>query len=344
MFSSFVAQETTLSILLSIAGFVLSVLTLTGCQYTRMYFEAPNDADHIYFTPRNYLGVGFFGHQDFTRTIFEDWTEDETCYEYSDWEKARFKTPNFVLARNASVAAAVFGGLAFTSLIVLKVYFSQTKKSSSYFASFMFVSIACMLQWAGVVMFFEGSDEICDEARYGVLWSMLYPHGTHPEYSKFTFFSHCSIGPRGKLAIAATSLYGVALFFLAICMCCETAVLPEDSWEKNDAAEAESVEKFDEEADVIPKAEVFQSSPARSIKSAISVLKGTMIEDESDGPKTYNLDAVDVDVNDKGDKKKVEPDVEEVKDDDISYAQSERVEDLGDDVSMDPSRTGDTIL
>lgn len=296
------------------------------------------------------MGVGFFSHQDFTRTVFEDWTEDEACYEYNAWEKLQFKTPNFVLARNASVAAAVFGALAFTSLIVLRVYFSATKKSSSYFASFMSVSIACMLQWAGVVMFFEGSDEICDEARYGMLWSLLYPHGTHPEYSKFAFFSHCSIGPRGKLAIVATSLYGVALFFLMLRMCCESDVIPEEKWDEEAVAKAEPVENFDEEGAVaIPKEEVFQSSPARSIKKAISVLKGTMIEDDSDGPKTYNLGDDDkhsvtplaVDVDDK----KEELDVEEVKDenDDISYAQSERVEEMGDDISMDPSKAGDTI-
>lgn len=210
-----------------------------------------------------------------------------------------------------------------------------------------------------MTMFFEGSDEICDRSRYGTWWSSNYPHGDHPNYSKFQFFSHCTIGPRGKLAIIGTSLYGLATFLLTLSMCCDNA-FPDDNWPEEVDLEAASVEKFeeDEKTTAIPKEEVFQSSPARSVKSAISVLKGTMIEEQYDAPKTsgtdvdaYNIDplAIEVESEKRSDRNTENVDVKEShnvggdENDDISYEQSERMEEDFDDISMDPSRTGETI-
>lgn len=354
-------QDTTLSILLCIAGFVLSILTLQGCQFARVHFNGPEGMDHIYFSPRNYLGVGFYNHQDLERNILSDWTKDESCYPYTDWESEKFKTPNFRLSRNSSVAAAVFGALALCSLIGLKIFYRKVKKSNVVFLPFMLVAIACMLQWAGVTMFFEGTDEICDENRYGMIWNYTYPHTDYPDYSKFSFFSHCSIGPKGNLAVIAAALYGAATFLLTVCMCCENA-FPEDVSKEVDeeaVSASPSADSFEEErTKAIPQQEVFRSSSAKSVKSAISVLKGTMIEEESDEPKTYDtvvgraytidplaievgINAVDANNKDSPSVKESKNDDEDEDHDDISYEQSERM-DLEDDISMDPSSAGES--
>lgn len=154
-------------------------------------------------------------------------------------------------------------------------------------------------------------------------------------------------------------MYGLATFLLTLSMCCDNA-FPDDNWPEEVDLEAASAEKFeeDEKTTAIPKEEVFQSSPARSVKSAISVLKGTMIEEQYDAPKTsgtdvdaYNIDplAIEVESEKRSDRNTENVDVKESQNvggdenDDISYEQSERMEEDFDDISMDPSRTGETI-
>lgn len=200
---------------LSLIPFFLSLFTLIGCDYVRLHFAALNDSG-IYFTNPSWFGIGFINHQDYvTNKNSFSWELNATCSNYDDIGKDIFRSSNLSGSLMLTALATIMAVIVFATIIVLVCI-----KKSCFFGRLFNCTLSltsAVLQIGAIFHAFASSGGgVCDESKYGNNFYGTYSPFEYPKLTYMKFFSKCTMGATGRIAIAAAILQCFTFIWLCL--------------------------------------------------------------------------------------------------------------------------------
>lgn len=252
----------------------LGIASFLGCDYVRMNFGPINDTTKL-FPNDEWFGLGLFRMQDYsTNKSSLVWEHENTCYDYDDAGKEMFASNTIKNAGNLFVTSVILSAVALIALLA-SVYKGGASKSAIVISAIA-AGISAILQAVIFSMIFSGvGDDVCSKSRYDT-WYDDYPSVDYPKINYVRFFTECTLGTTGKLAVAGFVFQFIAALFAALNYKFATsadhtivsAIPPVDPMMKNEVAydEIQTMEKDDDlSLDTESKVPPSPFKPAKSI-------------------------------------------------------------------------------
>ena len=200
-----------------------SILTINGCDFIQLHFEALNDRD-IYFQGDPEIGLGLRSHEEFLGKNVYSWENTHKCMSYNNIETGMFLDDTELYESEHFYSSGINFLIGSTTVIALDVMLSYFMPNVLFYVVLHLgvttVFIAARLQHLA----FEKLNVrtgICDPERYfHDEWYEKYPLHEYPEYRYMKFFAECKLGETSKHALDSIQFqYAACIWIVSILGC-----------------------------------------------------------------------------------------------------------------------------
>mmetsp|Transcript_18825 Transcript_18825/g.27506 ORF Transcript_18825/g.27506 Transcript_18825/m.27506 type:complete len:315 (+) Transcript_18825:148-1092(+) len=200
--------------LFSFLSLNLGIASFIGCDFVRLNFGPINDTKYL-FPNDEWFGLGLFRMQDYsTNKSSLVWEHSNTCYDYDDISKDMFASDSVESASRLFMPSVILSAVALIALLA-SVYKGGASKGAILISAVAAI-IAAILQAVTFSMFFRGvGDDVCSKDHYET-WYEQYPSVDYPKTNYVRFFSECTLGTTGKIAVAGFAFQFAAAIFAAM--------------------------------------------------------------------------------------------------------------------------------
>jgi hypothetical protein len=262
------------TLVFSLIASILSLFTITGCDYVRLNFASINDANR-YFKDPSYFGLGFANLQNFDENKNSyKWELNSTCYSYDDLSLEMFGSSSLKSAFTPATAATVLSIIVIIVAIVTK-WFKNKGCYPLRVLNIILSLISAILQIVALqIAFSTNSGGVCDPSTYGDNWYVKYDKFEYLKLRYMKFFSECTLGKTGEIALVC-----IVFQFITTVWMCLNYCLKKKEISSMDSAGADEMNKSDDKVDIYHQdRDVFlpQKDPPTPPPKEIDIEKGNI--------------------------------------------------------------------